>query len=81
MVGEEPDFKDECGDSHLGGEPIFLQNENLVVDDYQFCLQIYGGDFPEEFQDIFYLNDSIGYLFLNGEADANDIGMFFAQCS
>ena len=81
IVGEESDFMDECGASHLGGKPLLLQNENLEVDNYQFCLQIYGGDFPEEFQDIFYLNDSIGYLFLKGEPDANDIGMFFTQCS
>ncbi len=81
IVGEETDFMDECGASHLGGKPLFLQNENLEVDNYQFCLQIYGGDFSEEFQDIFYLNDSIGYLFLKGEPDANDIGMFFTQCS
>lgn len=81
IVGEESDFTDDYEASFLGGEPSFLQNEKLAVDDYQFCLQIYGGDFPEEFQDIFYLNDAIGYLFLNSEPDANYIGMFFAQCS
>jgi len=80
IVGEESDFTDGCEATFLGGEPAFLQNENLEVDAYQFCLQIYGGDFPEEFQDIFYLSDAIGYLFLNREYDANDIGLFFAQC-
>lgn len=39
-------------------------------------MQIYGGDFPEEFQDIFYLDDAIGYLFLSKEEKANDVGVF-----
>ena len=43
--------------------------------------RIYGGDFPEEFQDIFYLDDAIGYLFLSKEEKANDVGVFFVQCT
>lgn len=81
LVGDGSDYTDECGASLFGGVPVFLQAENLEVDDYQFCLQIYGGDFPEEFQYIFYLNDSMGYLFLKRESDENDIGIFFTQCS
>lgn len=67
--------------SIIGKEPIFLQKEKLELGSYQFCMQIYGGDFPEEFQDIFYLNDSVGYLFLNKEGKSNDAGLFFTQCS
>lgn len=81
MIGEKTDSANECGGSLFGGDPVFLQNENLEVDAYQFCMQIYGADFPEEFQDIFYLNDSVGYLFLNKQADENDVGLFFTQCS
>ena len=71
---------DYCG-SLFGTNPVFLQKEKLELDSYQFCMQIYGGDFPEEFQDIFYLNDSVGYLFLSKEGNLNDIGLFFTQCS
>ena len=65
---------------------IHLQNlkhipEKLELASYQFCMQIYGGDFPEEFQDIFYLDDAIGYLFLSKEEKANDVGVFFVQCT
>ena len=44
-------------------------------------MQICGSDFPEEFEDIFYLNDSIGYLYLNKEGNLNDVGLFFTQCT
>lgn len=65
----------------MGTNPVFLQNEELELDSYQFCMQIYAGDFPEEFQDIFYLSDSIGYLFLSKEENSNDAGLFFTQCT
>lgn len=81
IVGDEVDFTSEYGGSIMGGNAVFLQNDNLELDAYQFCMQLYGADFPEEFQDIFYLNDSIGYLYLNKKIDINDIGIFFTQCS
>ena len=65
----------------FGANPVFLQEEKLELASYQFCMQIYGGDFPEEFQDIFYLDDAIGYLFLSKEEKANDVGVFFVQCT
>lgn len=68
-----------CG-SLIGNIPSLLQIENLGLDDYQFCLQIYGGDFPEGFHDIFSLSDSIGYLFINKNYD-HDAGVFFTQCT
>ncbi|WP_042474302.1 DUF1963 domain-containing protein [Bacillus ndiopicus] len=79
----DEDFDDiefYCG-SLIGNQPSLLQMENLGLDDYQFCLQIYGGDFPKEFQDIFSLSDSIGYLFLNKNDNQNDTGVFFTQCT
>ncbi|MBQ3599633.1 MAG: DUF1963 domain-containing protein [Lachnospiraceae bacterium] len=81
IVGNEVDVTSKYGGSLIGGNPFFLQNEDLEIASYQFCMQLYGADFPEEFQDIFYLNDSIGYLYLNKETDINDIGIFFTQCS
>lgn len=78
LIDEKID-KADCG-SFLGGNPVFLQNEKMELELYRFCMQLYGGDFPEEFQDVFYLEDSIGYLFLNKE-DVNDIGLFFTQCT
>jgi len=73
------DIEIYCG-SLIGNKPSLLQIENIGLDDYQFCLQIYGGDFPEGFQDIFSLSDSVGYLFINKNYD-NDAGVFFTQCT
>lgn len=81
VVGVESDSTSEDIGSLLGGKPILLQNENLEIDSYQFCMQLYGSDFPEEFEDIFYLSDSIGYLFLNKDGNTDDIGIFFTQCT
>ena len=81
IIGDGVDFNEEYVGSFWGGNPVFLQNENLEIDAYQFCMQLYGSDFPEEFQDIFYLNDSVGYLFLNKKIERNDMGIFFTQCS
>ena len=77
---EMNEFNDYYG-SLFGANPVFLQEEKLELASYQFCMQIYGGDFPEEFQDIFYLDDAIGYLFLSKEEKANDVGVFFVQCT
>lgn len=80
-IGKKIDkSSDYCG-SLFGKEPVFLQKEELELGSYQFCMQIYGGDFPEDFQDIFYLSDSVGYLFLSKEGNLNDAGLFFTQCS
>ena len=81
IVREEIGVTNKYVGSLIGGDACFLQNENLEVGEYQFCMQVYGADFPEEFQDIFYLNDSIGYLYLSKEIDTNGIGIFFSQCS
>lgn len=81
IIGKKINELDDYYGSFIGASPVFLQKEKLELDSYQFCMQIYGGDFPEEFQDIFYLNDSIGYLFLSQEGNLNDVGLFFTQCS
>jgi uncharacterized protein YwqG len=62
--------------SKIGGKPFLLQNKNLKLDDFEYILQIYGNDFPEEYNDIFYLNDSMGYLYIK-----NGDGIFFTQCT
>lgn len=67
--------------SSLGDSPVLLQKEPLDLNAYRFCMQVCGGDFPQEFEDVFYLNDSIGYLYLNSNVDLNDIGVFFTQCT
>ena len=61
--------------SKIFGSPGLLQNEILKTGKSDFILQLYGGDFPDEFQDIFYLSDAVGYLFMgeNGES------IFFVQ--
>ena len=81
VVGRRINVLDDYCGSLLGTEPSLLQKEQLELDSYQFCMQIYGGDFPEEFQDIFCLEDSVGYLFLNKKQTLEDVGLFFTQCS
>ncbi|OEC00547.1 hypothetical protein GY31_17080 [Lysinibacillus sphaericus] len=39
------DIEIYCG-SLMGNKASLLQIEDLGLNDYQFCLQIYGGDFP-----------------------------------
>ena len=80
-IDKEMNEFDDYNGSLFGANPVFLQEEKLELASYQFCMQIYGGDFPEEFQDIFYLDDAIGYLFLSKEEKANDVGVFFVQCT
>lgn len=63
--------------SWFGGEPEFLQNENNhCLDDYLFLAQINGLDLPNELNDIFYLSDAVGYIYL--KQDLTD-GLFFVQ--
>lgn len=80
ILGEEVVELDYFRGSLIGENPVFLQNEQLALGDYRFCLQIYEGDFPEEFGTIFNLGDSVGYLYLNEEV-SEDIGLFFTQCT
>lgn len=79
--GEELDDGEIYCGSLIGHTPSLLQIEDLGLADYQFCLQIYGGDFPEGFHDIFCVSDSTGYLFINKDVDQNDAGVFFTQCT
>ncbi|MEC1180009.1 DUF1963 domain-containing protein [Metasolibacillus meyeri] len=87
ILGEELNIEENSDDmefycgSLMGKQPSLLQLENLDLDNYQFCLQIYGGDFPKEFHDIFFLSDSVGYLFLNKNGSQDEMGVFFTQCT
>ena len=80
-LGEEIHEINEYYGSLFGTEPSFLQNEKLELESYQFCMQVYGGDFPEEYEDIFCLDDAIGYLFLAKKENQDDDGVFFVQCT
>jgi uncharacterized protein YwqG len=63
--------------SKMGGSPTFIQNKKLQIDKYNFVFQLYGGDFPDSINDIFYLTDSLGYLFV--KKDDLFTGLFFTQ--
>jgi uncharacterized protein YwqG len=62
--------------SGFGGSPGFLQNENILFNDKRFILQLYSDDFPEPHEDIFWLSDAVGYLYVNNDQDG---GLFFTQ--
>ena len=77
IVGDEFDVPELFCGNMLGGTPSFLQNEITELNSYKFCMQLYGGDLPEEFEDVFCLSDAVGYLFLRG--NEKDPGLFFVQ--
>lgn len=61
--------------SKIGGTAGILQKENLsLINELTFAIQFYGGDFPNEYDNIFDLSDAVGYLFLKP-----DMGKFFVQ--
>ncbi|WP_063902042.1 hypothetical protein [Burkholderia stagnalis] len=63
--------------SGIGMPPGFLQNENLNIDQgLEFSLQLYSGDFPSGWTDIFGLSDAVAYLFI--DKDKRE-GLFFVQ--
>ena len=63
--------------SFLGGQPEYLQQENDdFLEKYIFIGQILGMDLPEEVNEIFYLTENIGYIFINRNLSG---GLFFVQ--
>ncbi|MDR2284436.1 MAG: hypothetical protein LBE37_14555 [Sphingobacterium sp.] len=62
----------------IGGAPLYLQNAPKIVDDMIFVIQFYTGNLPSEYQDILYLSDAIGYLFIKKDLSG---GYFFGQCT
>lgn len=63
--------------SFLGGQPKYLQQESDdFLEKYIFIGQILGMDLPEEVNEIFYLTENIGYIFINRDLSG---GLFFVQ--
>lgn len=70
-------FNEQQCNSFFGDKPNFLQNENYEqLVNYNFLCQISANDLPNELQDLFYLNDAVGYIFLKNNLDS---GIFFVQ--
>ena len=63
--------------SFLGGQPEYLQQESDdFLEKYIFIGQILGMDLPEEVNEIFYLTENTGYIFINRDLSG---GLFFVQ--
>lgn len=63
--------------SFLGGQPEYLQQESDdFLEKYIFIGQILGMDLPEAVNEIFYLTENIGYIFINRDLSG---GLFFVQ--
>ena len=63
--------------SFLGGRPESLQQESDdFLEKYIFIGQILGMDLPEKVNEIFYLTENIGYIFINRDLSG---GLFFVQ--
>ena len=63
--------------SFLGGQAEYLQQESYdFLEKYIFIGQILGMDLPEEVNEIFYLTENIGYIFINRDLSG---GLFFVQ--
>ncbi len=69
--------------SKLAGQPGWLQQEDFPVSELGYALQLYSADFPEDFEDMFYLTDAVGYLFIKPHATQEDseAGLFFVQAT
>lgn len=64
-----------------GGNPEFLQNE-LAFEAHTFLMQFYAGSFPDGYDDILYLSDAVGYVFIKNEPEINaPSGFYFGQCT
>ena len=61
--------------SFLGGQAEYLQSDDFQ-EKYIFIAQILGMDLPEEVNEIFYLTENIGYIFINRDLSG---GLFFVQ--
>ncbi|PZT56780.1 hypothetical protein DN757_05240 [Paenibacillus silvae] len=85
ITGDVLESNEHYTGSKTGGMPGFLQHENYALHHLMFGLQLYGGDYPEPFSNIFYLQDAVGYLFVKPYADwmeqTTDAGLFFVQCT
>lgn len=63
--------------SFLGEQPEYLQQESYdFLEKYIFIGQILGMDLPEKVNEIFYLTENIGYIFINRDLSG---GLFFVQ--
>ena len=63
--------------SFLGGQPEYLQQESDdFLKKYIFIGQILGMDLPEKVNEIFYLTENIGYIFIERDLSG---GLFFVQ--
>ena len=61
----------------LGGQPEYLQQESYdFLEKYIFIGQILGMDLPEKVNEIFYLTENIGYIFIDRDLSG---GLFFVQ--
>lgn len=65
--------------TRVGGEPLFWQSPVRDAAFMKFCFQFNCKSLTKEIADILYLEDAVGYLFLN--AHKEDIyGCYFGQC-
>jgi len=72
---QDMEYKDKA--IYLGGQPEYLQQESDdFLEKYIFIGQILGMDLPEEVNEIFYLTENIGYIFINRDLSG---GLFFVQ--
>ena len=63
--------------SFLGGQPEYLQQESDdFLEKHIFIGQILGMDLPEKVNEIFYLTENIGYIFIDRDLSG---GLFFVQ--
>lgn len=69
------------GSTFASGAPEFLQAEPLALEGLAFALQIYAGDLPPAWRDIFYLRDAVAYLFIPLQAlpGVDRSGLLFTQ--
>ena len=75
-----PEFNtDPDAMSFIGGSPVYLQHTLPDgLDDYVFVGQISGADLPSSLDDLFYLTENVGYIFVKKDLTG---GLFFVQAT
>ncbi|QIH33830.1 hypothetical protein [Sphingobacterium sp. DR205] len=69
----------EDEETFWGGQANFLQEE-MKFEEYDFFMQFYAGNFPDDYKNILFLADAIGYIFIKKNININECGgLYFGQ--
>jgi len=54
----------------------------MEFDGYEFFMQFYAGNFPNDYKNVLFLADAIGYIFIKKNVNINkSSGLYFGQAT